>query len=314
MTLAISPTVSNLKVYQDLNNNGEVDSEDRQIMLDNLSAQIKLGQSESIQLIVQALSDANGEDGDTADIKIGAIILEDPSIAAVEAIDRLLIIEPEIKFTTPQFDGTKADSQIGDNVYIDASYAQCNVQSDKPDQVWITVKSPATGDTYSLKGIETGNNTGKYRLTAPTQNNANAIDDKMIQTLVDDTLTADFTACIDPSVGTGADQLPNDSDLTTRIDNLSSQVNIIDNNASLVVTKESDVKTAELGDYVSYTIDITNNGKSTAYDVQLKDALPRGFDYVENSVRVSPMTDIDINQAQTTEFKADGKYQVLSLG
>ena len=190
MTLAISPTVSNLKVYQDLNNNGEVDSEDRQIMLDNLSAQIKLGQSESIQLIVQALSDANGEDGDTADIKIGAIILEDPSIAAVEAIDRLLIIEPEIKFTTPQFDGTKADSQIGDNVYIDASYAQCNVQSDKPDQVWITVKSPATGDTYSLKGIETGNNTGKYRLTAPTQNNANAIDDKMIQTLVDDTLTS----------------------------------------------------------------------------------------------------------------------------
>ncbi|MEH6768710.1 MAG: hypothetical protein V7622_13280, partial [Psychrobacter sp.] len=174
LTLAISPTVSNLKVYQDLNNNGEVDSEDRQIMLDNLSAQIKLGQSESIQLIVQALSDAEGEDGDTADVKIGAIILEDPSIAAVEAIDRLVIVEPKINFTTPQFDGTKTTSQIGDNVYIDASYAHCNVQSDKPDQVWITVKSPATGDTYSLKGIETGNNTGKYRLTAPTQNNANA--------------------------------------------------------------------------------------------------------------------------------------------
>ena len=99
LTLAISPTVSNLKVYQDLNNNGEVDSEDRQIMLDNLSAQIKLGQSESIQLIVQALSDTDGEDGDTADVKIGAIILEDPSIAAVEAIDRLVIVEPKINFT-----------------------------------------------------------------------------------------------------------------------------------------------------------------------------------------------------------------------
>ncbi|WP_420230404.1 hypothetical protein ACOBWA_05300 [Psychrobacter sp. ER1] len=314
LTLAISPTVSNLKVYQDLNNNGEVDSEDRQIMLDNLSAQIKLGQSESIQLIVQALSDAEGEDGDTADVKIGAIILEDPSIAAVEAIDRLVIVEPKINFTTPQFDGTKTTSQIGDNVYIDASYAHCNVQSDKPDQVWITVKSPATGDTYSLKGIETGNNTGKYRLTAPTQNNANAINDKFIQTLANDTLTASLEACIAPSVGTDADQLPSNSDFTVVIEDLSSQVSIIDNSASLVVTKESDVKTAELGNYVSYTIDITNNGKSTAYDVQLKDALPRGFDYVENSVRVSPTTDIDINQAQTTEFKADGKYQVLNLG
>ncbi|MGB2082230.1 MAG: SdrD B-like domain-containing protein, partial [Psychrobacter sp.] len=126
--------------------------------------------------------------------------------------------------------------------------------------------------------------------------------------------TASLEACIAPSVSTDADQLPSNSDFTVRIDDLSSQVNIIDNNASLVVTKESDVKTAELGNYVSYTIDITNNGKSTAYDVQLKDALPRGFDYVENSVRVSPTTDIDINQAQTTEFKADGKYQVLNLG
>ena len=314
LTFAISPTISNLKVYQDLNKNGQIDSADRQIMLDNLSTQIKLGQSESIQLIVQALSDINGSDGDTADVKIGAVVLEDPSVAAVDAIDRLVIIEPEIKFTTPQFDGTKATSQINENVYIDASYAQCNVQTDKPDQVWITVKSPATGDTYSLKGIETGNNTGKYRLSAPTQNNANAINDKFIQTLVDDTLTASLDACIDPSVGTGADQLPTDSDFTVRIDDLNTQINIIDDSASLVVTKESDVKSAELGDYVSYTINVTNSGKSTAYDVQLKDALPRGFDYVESSVSVSPTTNLDINQAQTTEFKADGKYQVLNLG
>ncbi|WAI88062.1 Fibrinogen-binding protein [Psychrobacter sp. SC65A.3] len=314
LTFAISPTISNLKVYQDLNKNGQVDSADRQIMLDNLSTQIKLGQSESIQLIVQALSDINGSDGDTADVKIGAVVLEDPSVAAVDAIDRLVIIEPNIKFTTPQFNGAKATSQINENVYIDASYAQCNVQSDKPDQVWITVKSPMTGDIYSLKGIETGNNTGKYRLSAPTQNNANAINDKFIQTLVNDTLTASLDACIDPSVGTGADQLPTDSDFTVRIDDLNTQINIIDESASLVVTKESDVKSAELGDYVSYTINVTNSGKSTAYDVQLKDALPRGFDYVESSVRVSPTTNLDINQAQTTEFKADGKYQVLNLG
>ncbi|BBI68336.1 hypothetical protein PKHYL_25270 [Psychrobacter sp. KH172YL61] len=253
-------------------------------------------------------------DGDTADIKIGAVVLEDPSVTSVSATDSLVIIESGIKFTTPKFDESKTISQINDDVYVSASYAQCNVQTDKPDQVWVTIKSPKTGDSYSLKAIETGNNTGKYQLSAATQNNANAIDDKLIQTLNNDTLTVSLDACIAPSVGTGADELPNASDFTVRISDLSSQINIVDDNPALVVTKESDVKSAELGDYVSYTINITNNGNATAYDVQLKDALPRGFDYVENSVRVSPTTDIDINQAQTTEFKADGKYQVLNLG
>ncbi|MER2164496.1 MAG: SdrD B-like domain-containing protein, partial [Psychrobacter alimentarius] len=56
----------------------------------------------------------------------------------------------------------------------------------------------------------------------------------------------------------------------------------------------------------------TNSSTSTAFDVQLKDALPRGFDYVNGSVRVGQIA--EINKAQTTEFKTDGKYQVLSLG
>lgn len=314
LTLNVSPTLSNLKVYQDLNNNGIVDSGDRQLILDNMSAQIKLGQSENIQLIIQALSDVDGQDGDTADIKIGAVVLEDSSVASVSATDSLVIIESGIKFTTPKFDESKTVSQINGDVYVSASYAQCNVQTDKPDQVWVTIKSPITGDSYSLKTIETGNNTGKYQLSATTQNNANAINDKLIQTLNSDTLTVNLDACIAPSVGIGADELPNASDFTVRISDLSSQISIVDDNPALVVTKESDVKSAELGDYVSYTINITNNGNATAYDVQLKDALPRGFDYVDSSVRVSPATDIDINQTQTTEFKSDGKYQVLNLG
>ncbi|MGR3899359.1 DUF11 domain-containing protein [Psychrobacter sp. 1176_08] len=312
LTLDVSPTLSNLKVYQDLNKNGIVDSADSEILFDNLSAQIKLGHNESLQLIVQALSDANGKSGDTADIKIGAVVLEDPSVSKAHATDELIIVEPDIAFTTPKFDENKTTSQLNENIYIDASYAQCNVQPEKPDQVWVTIISSLTGDKYSLKAIETGNNTGKYQLSAPTQNNANAIDDKIIQTLVNDTLTASLDACIAPSVGTGVNELPNDSDFTVRIDDLDTQINIIDDTPSLIVTKESDVKSAELGDYVSYTINVTNSSTSTAFDVQLKDALPRGFDYVNGSVRVGQSA--EINKAQTTEFKTDGKYQVLSLG
>lgn len=313
LTLDVSPTLSNIKIYQDLNKNGIIDSSDREVIFNNLSAQILLGHSESIQLIVQALSDPNGKTDDTAEIQLGAIVLEDPSITAT-ITDKLVIIEPEINFTTPKFDDNKTTSQIDENVYIDANYAQCNVQLDKPDQVWVTITSLLTGDKYSLKGIETGNSTGKYQLSAPTQSNANPIDDKIIQTLANDTLTASLDACIAPSIGTGAEQLPSEGDLTVRIDDLDTQINIVDDNPSLVVTKESDVKTADLGDYVSYTINITNSGNSTAYDVQLKDALPRGFDYVDGSVRVGKTADTNISQTQTTEFKAEGKYQVLNLG
>ncbi|NRD70062.1 DUF11 domain-containing protein [Psychrobacter okhotskensis] len=313
LTLDVAPTLSNIKIYQDLNKNGIIDGSDSEVIFNNLSAQIKLGYSESIQLIVQALSDPNGKTDDTAEIQLGAIVLEDPSITAI-VTDKLVIVEPEINFTTPKFDDNKTTSQIDENVYIDANYAQCNVQLDKPDQVWVTITSLLTGDKYSLKGIETGNSTGKYQLSAPTQSNANPIDDKIIQTLANDTLTASLDACIAPSVGTAAEQLPSEGDFTVSIDDLETQINIVDDNPSLVVTKESNVKTADLGDYVSYTINITNSGNSTAYDVQLKDALPRGFDYVDGSVRVGKTADIDINQTQTTEFKAEGKYQVLNLG
>ncbi|WP_339340843.1 hypothetical protein, partial [uncultured Psychrobacter sp.] len=305
LSLDVAPSLSNVKVYQDLNNNGIIDGEDSEIIFDNLTAQIKLGQSENIELIVQALSDANGDSGDTADIKIGAVVLEDESITA-SAVDSLVIVEPEINFTTPNFDGDKSTSQLGSNVYIEASYAQCNVQLDKPDQVWVTITSSLTGDKYSLKAIETGNSTGKYQLSAPTQNNANAIDDDIIQTLQGDTLTAALDACIKAD-GT-KEEITN---------NLSSNLDIVDDNPTLVVTKESEVKSAELGDYVSYTINVTNNGNTTAYDVALKDALPRGFDMVSNSVRIDKNnTDngVDINQPQTTEFSAEGKYQVLNLG
>ncbi|AMN67693.1 DUF11 domain-containing protein [Psychrobacter sp. P11G5] len=301
----IPSSLSNFTVYQDINKDGLIDSDD--LLITNLNS-IKIGQGESIQLIVQALTDRNAKDGDTADIKIGAVVVEDASVKAA-VTDSLIIVEPSINFTTWNFNGSKINSQIGDDIYVEASYAQCNVQPDKPDQVWVTIKSAnppvGTGDTYSLKAIETGNNTGKYRLSAPTQNNANALDDNILQTLQDDTLQAKLVACIDPSVG--LDQQPSQSDLNYIDEQISSEVAIIDETPDLQVKKESDVKTAELGDYVSYTIKVTNdNSVATAYDVQLKDALPRGFDYVSGSLR--------IDKAQTTEFKADGKYQVLSLG
>ncbi|GAA0797246.1 hypothetical protein GCM10009110_01410 [Psychrobacter piscatorii] len=300
-------SLSNFEVYQDLNKNGIIDASDRLITgLD----QIKLGQSERLDLIIQAVTNSNASDGSSTDIKVGATVLEDSSVTA-SVKDSFVIVAPGVHFTTPDFLSDKSSTQINDNVYLEAGYTQCNVQTDKPDQIWVTITSPTTGDTYSLKGIETGNNTGKYRLSAPTEKNANAIKDSIIQTMTGDTLQAKLVACIDPSVG--LDETPSKSDFTTNISGYSSEISIVDNNPSLQVKKEGDLKSAALGDYVNYTINITNNGAATAYDVQLKDALPRGFEYVKGSVRYAD-NDLLINSMQTTEFQAEGKYQVLHLG
>lgn len=319
LSLIIANSLSNIKVYQDLNDNGIFDGADKEIKLDkNLTTQITLGQSESIDLIVEALSDPSAVEGSTADIEIDAIVVEDPSVKAATATDSLIIVEPSINFMSSDWAiNSKGTSQIGENIYLQASYAQCNADPDEQDQVWVAITSPATGDIYSLKALEipddvTGKyNTGKFRLNARTENNANAIDDKIVQTLQGDTLGAELVACIDPELP--LNQKPNQSDFTTFISGYTSKIDIVDENPSLQVEKEGDVKTASLGDYVNYSITVKNDGKATAYDVELKDALPRGFDYVEGTVRYTENS-LKIDKAQTNDFKTEGKYQVLSLG
>jgi len=296
LSLTIPNSLSNIKLYQDLNNNGRFDDGvDKAIKLNNnLTAQITLGQSESIELTIQALSDTNAKADDTASIKLGAAVVEDPSITALVS-DELIIVETRLDFMLYSWDGYRRTSQVGENIYLEASCAKCNVRDSARDEIWITITSSKTGDNYSLKAIETGDNTGKFRIEAPTENNANAINDDIIQTLEGDNLLATLEAYIDSN---GIRQEIKEA--------ISSNIAIVNDIPTLQVTKEGDVKTASLGDYVNYTINIKNDGTSTAYNVELKDALPHGFDYVGGSV--------SIDKAQTTEFKTDGKYQVLSLG
>lgn len=296
LALTVPKSLSDVKLYQDLNNNGRFNEGiDKEIKLDdNLTAQITLGKSESIELTIQALSDANATADDTAGIKLGAVVIEDPSITAL-VTDELIIVESRLDFMLYSWDGYKSKSQIGEDIYLQASCAQCNAQDSVRDEVWITITSSKTGDTYSVKAIETGVNTGKFRIEVTTENNANAINDDIIQTLEDDILLAKLDAYVDEN---GVKQ--------QIIEDINSTIALIDEDPSLQITKEGDVKTAAFGDYVNYTINVKNNGAATAYDVQVKDALPRGFAYVDSSVR--------IDKAQTTEFKTDGKYQVLSLG
>ncbi|WP_409199332.1 Ig-like domain repeat protein [Methanobrevibacter sp. DSM 116169] len=50
----------------------------------------------------------------------------------------------------------------------------------------------------------------------------------------------------------------------------------------LTISKSSDVTNANVGEYVTYTITVTNTGKSTATGVSVYDLLPTGLDYVNH--------------------------------
>ncbi len=59
----------------------------------------------------------------------------------------------------------------------------------------------------------------------------------------------------------------------------------LDPESSLVVTKTADQPTADVGDYINYTVTIRNSGVSAA-PVRLYDTLPIGFRYVAGTTRV----------------------------
>ena len=284
-------TLSNFKVYVDLNNNGMVDAGESE-----LTPTVSLKAGESIHLIVTALASADFKDGDTASVNINAVVQEDSNVTA-KATDGLVVIQPSINYKSPDYTQVVTQSRAGDLIYPEVGLAICNANPSAVDYVWVTVTSKKTGDIIKLKGVETGANTGRYRLSAPTELNANPINDGIIQTLNGDNLSAQATAC---ETATGET-----TDIASY--NIITDIDIINNQAILAITKEASVRTADVGDFVDYTVDVKNTGNTPVDNAELKDDLPQGFTYVKNSVRVD-------GQKYATDFTPSGKYMTLGLG
>ncbi len=79
---------------------------------------------------------------------------------------------------------------------------------------------------------------------------------------------------------------------------------------SLTITKEINVKIANPGDVLNYSVLITNNGNLDAFDVILTDDLAEGFVFVENEARTYSWELGDIPAGESR----DAHYQVSVLG
>lgn len=294
LSYQVPATLSNFQVYLDTNGNGVVDAGEP---LAGTTVSLKAG--EQINLIATALTSASLKDGDSVAVPLQAVVQEDTKVSA-KTIDALVAVVPTISYRDADYVNVQTDTLAGQPLYVEMGLSLCNTDPNAIDDAWLTIRSEKTGDIIRLKAIETGENTGRYRVTVPTDMNANAIDDAIIQTLDGDVLGAQFESC------------DGDSNRSVPVSYTTSQriytdIRIKNDVPLLSISKSANVSSAEVGDFVEYSVDIKNTGKADANNVTLKDDLPLGFGYVNNSLRVDGLQ-------YPTDFKESGKYMTLGLG
>ncbi|MFA6961380.1 MAG: hypothetical protein WC205_11565 [Opitutaceae bacterium] len=91
-------------------------------------------------------------------------------------------------------------TRLGSPLYVEAVAGACNTDSNSVEIVTITITSALTGDSETFQGIETGPNTGGFRIlpSIPTEDArvySVVRDDGIIQTRSRDTLTAEIRGC-----------------------------------------------------------------------------------------------------------------------
>lgn len=206
----------------------------------------------------------------------------------------------EIQIKDPNFNDIAATGSAGKPLYIEVDAAACNFSRTAVNKVWIEITSPTTNDKERLVAEETGGNTGRYRTTLPTQATPNAIlGDEILQTLGGDKVGVVLTDCVE----TGS---PNNTPIPIPVDQRVNTTVLMDP-VGLSVNKIAGVNNAEIGDFVDYTIEVSNTGTSVAPEVTMTDKLPRGFVYVTGSMRVDGLPFVDPQGAK-------GPYLQLGIG
>jgi uncharacterized repeat protein (TIGR01451 family) len=183
-------------------------------------------------------------------------------------------------------------------LYIEAQSTACNIDRDIQNQVVIKVVSPLTNDVIEVLALETTGNSGIYRVKIETENNPIAVVDQILQTLRDDKVQISLTSCV----------APNGTPIKPQVGiNTSVSFNAPIDERPLSVQKVASTTTAEVGDFVDYTVTVTHTGTVTSTGVSMLDTLPRGFIYVPDTMRVDGLKTADPQGKQ-------GPYLTLGLG
>ena len=101
-------------------------------------------------------------------------------------------------FTTNDFSRPAKVGRLGSPLFVEADAAMCNLSATTVETILIVITSAVTGDRESFPAVESGANTGKFRIepSAPTSDATNGRPgDSTIQATRNDTIQATVDGC-----------------------------------------------------------------------------------------------------------------------
>jgi uncharacterized repeat protein (TIGR01451 family) len=193
-------TIANLTLYRSLNNTGVLASGDPVISPAN---PLTLNSGESVTLIVTGTVPSGTTGGLAATIRISAATdLQKVSVANTDVINvELPAVPPVIDFFTDKtFSRIALSAIIGDDLNIQATAAMCNTDPLVAEKKTVTLTSTLSGDTETFDAVETGPNTGIFRiisivLTRDAGINPAVKGNGTMEVLKNDQLTATINGC-----------------------------------------------------------------------------------------------------------------------
>ncbi len=181
-------------------------------------------------------------------------------------------------FTSASYVTPSASGLTGSPLFVQVDAASCNTDPTRVLTAPVTLISKLTADVEILTAVETAPNTGLFRIQpdVPTANAAShvvASSDGFLEVLPNDVVTATVTHCGAATVSATA---------TLLIDP-----------GGLLIEKTADRLTAQVGDFVDYTIRLNNASGTLLANTLVNDRLPAGFVYVSGTARLdgTPLTD-----------------------
>ncbi|NPA91481.1 MAG: DUF11 domain-containing protein, partial [Chloroflexi bacterium] len=176
---------------------------------------------------------------------------------------------------------------LSDLVIIRVTDLDRNEHADEADRIEVNVTNPRTGEVERLILMETGESTGVFVGYLQVDPSASLTPDGVMAVEAQDTIVATYA-----------------DNGTTR--KLEAEATIRGKVEGLLVSKEQSKDEASIGEYLKYTLYVSNQSGVPIPDVLVEDALPPGVKYVPGSFKVK-------GSKATPTLSADGRTLSYTL-
>ncbi len=180
-------------------------------------------------------------------------------------------------FTDVSFSSNEVESPVGDPLFVEGRAASCNRDPLALENPQIRLQAQLSGDDESFAAVETGPDTGVFRIQ-PSLPTADATQvpvlagNGVMETQGGDTVTASLVDC--------ASGAPVRAEV--RITSAAGPPSV----GLLFVEKRALRDYVEIGEWVEYAVEVRNAGNAPLTGVVVEDRLPGGFRYQKKSARL----------------------------